>query len=545
MGSVATRPSRCAQAPRARRRRRATATTPTRRCTPAPRRFCNGHDDDCDGISLDGTAWYPDADGDGQGVSTGKTVACDPPAGFVADDGDCDDANPSVHAGATEVCDDGVDDDCDGKDRACGGFDGEHSLDEADAQLSCEQPSWDAGRLVETGDLTGDGMEDLLVATLHGDGSTGGAYVVPGPVAGSASFDDVAHRISSVLETGGAGRSMGIGDLDGDGYADMGFGAPYAQHNGMYVLFGPTTGDRSLADADVSLTIDRTNLWSGHGSDVADVTGDGIADAVIGAPYDDTGPHWSGTLFVERGPIDDGDFDLYEDADATIAGYEANAEVGRFLLAGPDVNGDGIGDIAVGAPWSAYAGPTTGGVFVVYGPPEIASMADADGWLPGPAPNAYAGVGFTLGDWNGDGNADVAVWAQEPELGGVYVVEGPVSGVQPLEDAETVITGTTDQFGTGLGSGDLDGDGVEDLLVGDTFAGVPENAGVTYLVSLPPTGTSVVEDIARATFLGTENGDASGQGIGVGDLDADGRGDVLIGAPWAAAGGAAYVFYGE
>ncbi|HNM24075.1 MAG TPA: MopE-related protein, partial [Saprospiraceae bacterium] len=77
---------------------------------------CNGLDDDCDG-QIDenlGASWYADADGDGYGNPSNSVTACTAPAGYVADNTDCDDTNAAVHPGAQELCN-GLDDDCDGQ----------------------------------------------------------------------------------------------------------------------------------------------------------------------------------------------------------------------------------------------------------------------------------------------------------------------------------------------------------------------------------------------------------------------------------------------
>ncbi|MCX7649733.1 MAG: MopE-related protein, partial [Flavobacteriales bacterium] len=81
---------------------------------PLAAEVCNGVDDDCDNLVDEGVlgTWYADADGDTYGNPTNFITSCTPPSGYVSNAGDCNDANPAVYSGATEVCN-GVDDDCD------------------------------------------------------------------------------------------------------------------------------------------------------------------------------------------------------------------------------------------------------------------------------------------------------------------------------------------------------------------------------------------------------------------------------------------------
>jgi hypothetical protein len=87
---------------------------------------CNAIDDDCDGAIDDDDddvtgveIWYADDDGDGFGNPDDDSEACEAPAGFVADDSDCNDTESTVNPDGTEVCDDGLDNDCDGSDTSC------------------------------------------------------------------------------------------------------------------------------------------------------------------------------------------------------------------------------------------------------------------------------------------------------------------------------------------------------------------------------------------------------------------------------------------
>ena len=85
---------------------------------PGADEFCNGEDDDCDGVvdeddALDAQTWWADLDGDGFGDAGISQVACDAPANFVGNPDDCDDGDASQYPGADEICN-GEDDDCDG-----------------------------------------------------------------------------------------------------------------------------------------------------------------------------------------------------------------------------------------------------------------------------------------------------------------------------------------------------------------------------------------------------------------------------------------------
>jgi hypothetical protein len=561
--------------------------------SPAVEEDCgNTVDDDCDGTAQLGETWYADADGDGYGQLGAPKAACGKPDGYVADSTDCDDGNVDAHPGAEERCDNAIDDDCDGKavvgddldgdghvadtcvggddcndadaaihggalevcgntiDENCDGrdsscsFSGDYDLADADADIESDIARYDAARLVETADATGDGIEDLLVATLSGDGGWGGGYLLAGPVLGDGTFEDVGFRFSSNSETSGAGRSMAMGDVDDDGIADVGFGAAYTStSSGEYIVLGPIASDVALSDADVKLTV-NDYIFCGHGSDLADVDGDGIDDAVIGAYGDPSAGYDSGTVFVQLGPVTE-DVDLHADADVEIAGESENDAAGRHLRAGRDLDGDGIGDFVVSAIFDSEGAPSAGAVFVVYGPGDIDSLADADGKLVGSIPAGVVGSALAMGDFDSDGLSDVAT-SQATGAGTVYVTRGPASGTVDLAAGDLVIEGETDgqELGAGLAAGDVDDDGVDELLIGAPGdSSVASDAGAAFLVFAPASGTWDIGDVAGASFHDPEGGDGAGQGVAIGDLDADGNGDVVIGAPTKGAGGGVFVEY--
>jgi len=171
---------------------------------PAALEMCDGVDNDCDGDTdeadaVDAQSWYPDGDGDGYGTNVGGVTACAGPSGTVADNTDCDDADPWIHPGAVEMCN-GLDDDCDpGTDENadvdgdgdimcndCDDNDGAlNNIDaDGDGQTSCDGDCDDYDPGVDSLDLDGDGYSscdgdcddtDALVqpVDLDGDGFTG------------------------------------------------------------------------------------------------------------------------------------------------------------------------------------------------------------------------------------------------------------------------------------------------------------------------------------------------------------------------------------
>ena len=570
---------------------------------PGAEEVCDGDDDDCDGRPDQGEAgiWYSDDDGDGWGHPGESETTCDPPEGWVqqgedcdpadasehpgavelcdeldqdcdgevdedfdqdadgymsdecayidAEDADCDDLDPDIHPLALETCEDGIDQDCSGADTACG-FEGEYLLSAADAKLYSSNPSFDAGRLVDVGDVDGDGRGDLVVATLYAGATSGGGYLVYGAPSGISDLDSAGHRIIGSTTTYGAGRSVGLGDTDGDGLDDIIFGAPYGVSNSAWVLLGPLTADVDLAAEGVQLYGER-NTYCAHGTDLSDVNADGIADAVIGAYYTDNG---AGTVYVSYGPVT-ADVDLINDADATLEAPGPNYYTGRVIRAGEDLNGDGIGDILAPAPYANVGGTYSGTVFVVYGPVSGTwNLSSADGELVGEGPNGYAGAALGMGDINGDGLGDAVVGAYgmssvSSNEGAAYVVFGPASGTWDLGAADVVVRGDRSSLylGTGVAAGPVNTDDPAELLVGGTEAGGGAGGtGGAYLFYGPLTGSYTSAD-GEAWAVGEATGDQAGQGVAIGDLDGDGWGELIIGAPAERTGGsgagAAYVLY--
>jgi Putative metal-binding motif/FG-GAP repeat len=480
---------------------------------------CNDIDDNCDGVVDDGM----DVDGDGH-----RTDAC-------VDGTDCDDLDADVFPDSgNDVCGDGIDQDCTGSDRACG-FEGETLLSAADAHIYGTMTNYSASTRTDIGDPTGDGNNDLLSSTHTADSWGGGGYLVPGPVTGSASYSDVGYHLSGdSTETYGAGWSMGIGDINGDGVDDVGFGAPWAPYGGMFIEYGPVTSDRSLTDADLWLACIR-EVNCGYGSDIGDFTGDGIADAAVGARLTGWG---TGTVYLLEGPVT-AETEL-EASSHSIDGEAASTMTGSAVHIGGDINGDGIDDILVSAPYATGRGALSGIVYLVLGPGTgVGSMASADARLLGPCRGGYLGEGGTMSaqDVDGDGYADPAmgsfVTASGGRPGGAYLVFGPLTGDVDLRGADVIVEGVggTDYIGPSVGHGDIDGNGTYEFLVGSSSdSSGAGGGGAAYLFTSLGAGTYTTAD-ADAWFVGDSGGAAAGSSVYMGDLNGDGRDDVAVGAP--------------
>lgn len=511
---------------------------------------CDLDDDNCDGRADVGVVsdWYTDIDGDGYGDPATATPTCDPEPGRVRDGGDCLPDEASAHPGAAEVCEDGVDQDCSGVDLSCG-YDGNYDLSvDADALLYAPNPNSDLGRKFAVGDTDGDGAEDLLVAALSEDRYAGGGYVLAGEGwSGTMSIAEPGVRIAGSPDTTyGAGRSVGLGDMDGDGLADAGFGAPYRDAPGLFAAFGPFDTDRVLTpDPDVFLQ-GPANQYCGHGSDLGDLDGDGSADGVVGCYMG--GSTGGGAVYVAYGPFSAGDHVVLEnDADVLIDATSRSSYAGRWVAARGDHDGDGVADLLISAPYMSVGGLPVGGVYVVFGPPSAAmSMADADVLIAGDQSGAATGEGIAQGDVDGDGRDDVVVCAPGDATGGstagaVYVLSSPAAGTTDVSAADIAVFGDTagGAVGFGVATHDADGDGLGDLLFGAYgYARGGASSGAAFFFSGPAAGAYTVAD-AQASFFGMTPGGMVGLGVAMADTDADGFSEIFLGAPADSTGGAA------
>lgn len=478
--------------------------------------------------------------------------------GYTADV-DCDDDDPDVNPGASEICDNGLDDDCDGTSNQCALI-GELGLDQADVAITgAAEGDW-AGRSFDlSGDLNGDGELDLVVGARHhvsGETQPGVAFVLLGPFVSDRSMTQAVATLVGVTDLAEAGDAVANGcDLSGDGLDDLIIGARSNDLMGsaagsVYLLFDAGTGEQSLADA--SVTILPTAGHQRLGDDVGcagDVDGDGHQDLVVTAPGAINGDGVaSGVAYLFNGPLTEGELDISQ-ADATLEGVADGDYLGRWVDAGHDLDGDGLDDLVITSFKAGYAGDDAGEVYTVLAPLEgTIDLADADGTLLGEGPGDWAGTRAAVaGDIDGDGLPDLLVGADGHDAGGqnagaAYLVLEPPSGARPLLDAShAVITGEAPEDYAGLtvaAAGDLDRDGQDDFSVGAFRSDLAQlNAGLLAVFYDLVEG-SVPIQAADLVITGQAADDQAGFcALGAGDLNGDGNDDLALSAPAEDSGG--------
>ncbi len=505
--------------------------------SPAASEACDAAnvDEDCDGLAddLDSGAtgrstWYRDADSDTYGSATTTASACDLPSGYVSNATDCDDTEATAHPGGTEVCDDDIDQDCVGGDEVCetGGFDGDYAVNTGyDTKIYGVLTGDRFGYAMVAGDFNGDGLGDLVVGAPYNTYSSyqGTAYGYYGPFSAGVETatdndDFLVYDASSTYSGSFANRLYNVGDLNADGKDELLIGANSVT---TFLYLGGVSAGADAHTVDDVASFSCTSAAPAGDFNATTGTDEWICGYTNYVSYTGIAYVYSGTSTT---------------AIATFPG-ETGSYAGQEVAGGGDVDGDGYDDIWVGA---YAASSNAGAVYLVYAPVSgTFNLVGADAKITGGTSSDYLGYKMTSpGDVDGDGHDDLLAAAYGQDGGGtsagaVYVFADPVSGTAASQATATIRgEDALDQIGgNGISTGDFDGDGEIDLLIGtpdndDT----PTNGGAAWLVYGPLSGTISLGS-ADAEWLGSSSGDYLGATTaGLPDTDSDGKDELVMGA---------------
>lgn len=446
-------------------------------------------------------------------------------------------------AGAGDVNGDGYDDVVVGERGYLGGralvYLGSASGLASTASTTLTTSSYSAlGTAVEpVGDVNGDGYADIAVGAPFESFSTGSVSVYLGSSTGLSSVATQSLVGENRYDEFGA-TLLGGFDVNGDGAPDLLVGATaYSGGSGSLYLF---EGDGSAFDSTIA------QQWYGENSldlysaslGAADMDGDGYDDLVIGAMNYSEGGLSLGRVYYYPGSATG----PAASASLTLTGSSSVHDVGTTVTRAGDLNGDGFDDLLIPSLADEYS---VSSAYVFFGSPAGPSVT-ADITLTGASVgDAFAGAAAGLGDVNADGYDDIAISASatSSNTGRVYVYLGSASG--PSTTADTTLSGPSSDsyFGEGLASaGDVNGDGYADMLV--SAPGYNSATGQAYLYHGSPTGFGSSAD---TTFDGLSSSDNFGYGLGsLGDCNGDGYDDIGIGAPFRSSDqGAVYFYHGS
>jgi hypothetical protein len=452
--------------------------------------------------------------------------------------------------------------------------------------------------IASVGDFNNDGLDDFIIGGQSP--AAGVAHVVfgrSGAFAATVTLDSLngsdGFRIEGVSNGDAAGQSVrGAGDFNGDGIADLLVGAVTRDGGALnsgtaYLVFGGAAFNAALPLA--TLAANDGMVFDGLGANdhlgvslsaAGDINGDGFADIILGAPDAAANGASSGASYVVFGGEFSGAFDLGAlngDNGFRLVGAAAGDNA-AFVAGVGDINGDGYGDLVVGAPRHQGDAAGSGSSYVVFGKADgfttdldLGSLGGADGFrIDGVALNDQSGYSVSgAGDVNGDGLNDLLIGAgyadpQGAESGAAYVVFGKSTGFTASLSLATLAADSgfriegaaaSDLAGFSIrAAGDVNGDGFDDMLVG--ALGANGGFGSAYLLFGADNGSATafaLSDIDGANglrFDGLANSDSLGSDVSAaGDINGDGYADLLVSAAGAdnngANSGSTYVIHGR
>ncbi len=448
----------------------------------------------------------------------------------------------------------------------------------------------DWGRPIVSGDLDGDGYDELIIAASEsfGDVLSRVDVIRGGPDQQAAGITDLAAKPADQVILGAAlndnlGASMATGDVNGDGVDDLLLCASSADYPGYegagiayLILGGPQFFDSPSRDLSVIQNWDLrivgpvaggdmggANLFGGldaAGAAIGNLDGDPYGDMVFGVHRATGSASTSGRVYILRGFAEvAGNYTILLNSSfptiTRINGVGTEDELGTVVLAG-DLTGDGIDELIMPNEYFSHSGffSSEGAVHILRGraswPATINLSSTTDIRLLGAATWDTLGTAAVVGDFNDDGVTDLAVSASGADAGAHDTQQGDgfvygLFGSSAYQTGTHVIdyaTATPDflivgDFQKGLGdtmaAGDFDGDGVADVAAGQRFGG-SSNGTIDVVfggdLSGKPVYTANVDTDLRIT--GDQPSDRCAFWLASADVNHDGLHEIVFGSPF-------------
>jgi hypothetical protein len=406
-----------------------------------------------------------------------------------------------------------------------------------------DQPNDQLGLSVaDAGDVNGDGFDDVIVGQQYYDnevGNEGAAYLYLGSPGGLSDFDGLPIERDNNITSAYFGYAVaGAGDVNQDGFDDVLIGAPrqqgaIANAGAVYLYTGSETG-LSTTEFHV-FEGDESGAMYGSSVDAGDFNNDGYRDVVIGAHFYDDPEINEGAVLIYYGS----ESGFATTADAVISLDQGNRRFGQTVANAGDVNGDGYDDLLVSAPDYLLEGDVRSAVFLFLG--SEAGLGTTDDWrMVGGYGLALLGGGevSSAGDVNGDGYDDILVGTDYANVEGVRLFLGSPSG--PALAPDWTRPGYISNGAQVAAAGDVNQDGFDDLIIGDTgYDGFESDSGTAFIflgnADGLPTPSSRVEGFRPPEYVSVGLYFATGVS-GAGDINGDGADDIVAGQPFSAPG---------
>ncbi|HBK34268.1 TPA: hypothetical protein DEP34_03640 [Candidatus Uhrbacteria bacterium] len=517
--------------------------------------ICDSVDNNCDEVidddATDRGTWYVDSDEDTYGNPDSPLVACEQPDGSVMDHTDCDDMEAATNPDALEVCEDKIDNDCDGVTDTDAEYitwyadvDEDTYGDPLSTLIDCQQP---AGYVADATDC------DDAEATTHpsaeeicndwidnncDEEADECAYETENSLS-----DAIKITVDASFVNFGASLCL-AGDLDENGTDDLLVGSILddtsdANAGAVYVLYGPSVESETLTDP-IKLYGEQAQGYAGNAlASQNDINGDGINDFLIGSYGDGRVIANAGCVYLMLGPISVST--SLETSEAIFSGISEADYAGTTVSFISSLDGDTDPDILISAPCVNVYNEDEGSIYLFRGPPVFGtwSLADADYTITGEQSGDRAGSTIITTDIEGDGVTDLFIGGpyhdtEFTNVGVIYGLLGPMESNVSLSDADSFIYGTTvgEWAGSFLASAqDTNEDGCNDLLIGAPHLtdSLPEQ-GALYLMESPLLEKTLVTD-ATFVIIGNYDTDHVGTSAAMVDVDMDEKEDLLVGTP--------------